>query len=292
MTVHSCPRCGYNTTNATNFKKHLKRAKICDPTVEDVSLEETKNKYFIPKPVLVECPKCMKGFSSTFGLKKHVNKCTATPLAPLEDIVPTNEASTSAQAAKIAQLEKEIAELKEMFKSGMHIENQQNNHVENTHIENQQINIVINEFGAEKVSHLFEDVEFMKECFTNYEHGLVRFILKKWFDKNHPENRCIEMFADMVKYYQRKQWLATPVNEKFMDMIMDYVGCDYQTFLEKNPVFEKEFLDMFMERIGDPLQWDLEHSDYEYNGESHDVHKKMIREKLHNFVIGKVFKRR
>ena len=91
-----------------------------------------------------------------------------------------NDASTISQAAKITQLEKEldklkkeIAELKEMF----------NNMKTNVHIENQQNNIVINEFGAENVNHLFEDVEFMKECFTNYKHGLVRFILKKWFDE-------------------------------------------------------------------------------------------------------------
>jgi hypothetical protein len=110
----------------------------------------------------------------------------------------------------------------------------------------------------------------MKECFTNYEHGLVRFILKKWFDEHHPENHCIKQFADMVQYYQSKQWLAMPINERFIDMIMDYTGCDYQNFLEKNPVMEKEFLDTFMERIGDSLQWDLDHENYEYNGDIPD----------------------
>ena len=61
MTIHSCPRCGYETKQSFDFKKHLERKKLCDPTIADISLDELKKKYLLLKETLIDCPNCHKG---------------------------------------------------------------------------------------------------------------------------------------------------------------------------------------------------------------------------------------
>ena len=40
MSKYYCNRCGYSTNQITHFKNHLKRKKICKPTLEDISIEQ------------------------------------------------------------------------------------------------------------------------------------------------------------------------------------------------------------------------------------------------------------
>lgn len=70
MTIHECTRCGYKTKQAFDFKKHLQRKKLCEPTVADVPLDDLKKRYLSPRETLIDCPNCNKGFSSSYGYKR------------------------------------------------------------------------------------------------------------------------------------------------------------------------------------------------------------------------------
>ena len=51
MSSYICPRCGFETSRKLNFKRHLFRKRICEPTNSDVSIKIIAESYgigFIP----------------------------------------------------------------------------------------------------------------------------------------------------------------------------------------------------------------------------------------------------
>lgn len=310
MTTHACPRCGYETNRVADFKKHLNRKKLCDPDIADVSLDEIKTHYYPTVVTLFDCKYCYKGFKTKHGCNNHMYSCKLAPLANASTSASTSPVTVSTQ--DLNKIKNDIrsqilSEIKELLSTGPNtiniiekidnaVINQVNNidnHVENTDIDNHvenHINIVINNFGAERINHLFEDVEFMKSCFQKYEYGLHDFIVRKWFDPTHPENNCFKPFLDgMVKCFENDEWILKHVDDRFLYSVMNYVGDNYQSFLEKHPVFEKKFLDEFMKKIGVPLEWDLDHGEYKCETMPLDHKAKMIRERLYKMVAKNSF---
>ena len=45
MVYYECQRCGYNTTLRGNIKQHLNRKNICEPILDNISIEEMKEIY-------------------------------------------------------------------------------------------------------------------------------------------------------------------------------------------------------------------------------------------------------
>ena len=45
MVYYECQRCGYNTTLRGNIKHHLNRKNICEPILDNISIEEMKDIY-------------------------------------------------------------------------------------------------------------------------------------------------------------------------------------------------------------------------------------------------------
>ena len=45
MVEYKCNRCGYNAKQKINLMRHLNRKNICEPLLEDISIEEMKNYY-------------------------------------------------------------------------------------------------------------------------------------------------------------------------------------------------------------------------------------------------------
>lgn len=287
MKNHECPRCGYKTTNRCDFKRHLTRKTICEPEVNDISLDDIKRLYLSVKEINYTCSKCSKGFTSRTGLKYHISQCTAEPPHPL---IPIQTDDDNSVAKKVESLEQQIQMLIQMLKEQSPSPNV--THIHNIQ-QNIQQNIIIRNFGAENVSHLIDDVTFMKSCFMNYEKGLIQYILRKWFSKDHPENsniRMVDIRESIIEYYESNRWKKNGLTERVMDSIMNFVGLEYQQFLEKSPIFEKAFLDKFMTRIGVPLDWDLSHDDYDFdNSVGNKEQCQQIREKLHTMVKADVF---
>ena len=45
MVEYICNRCGYNAKQKINLMRHLNRKNICNPILEDISIEEVKKHY-------------------------------------------------------------------------------------------------------------------------------------------------------------------------------------------------------------------------------------------------------
>lgn len=93
MTIYTCPRCDFSTTNRTTMCCHVNRRFPCEATVNDVPIDELKKEYNKPKPAIAECPTCGKTFSSRVGFSGH--KCKLIKINP-ETINPI-ESSLSAE---------------------------------------------------------------------------------------------------------------------------------------------------------------------------------------------------
>ena len=96
--VFTCPRCGYETNFITPYKKHINSKTICEPKVNDVSIEFMKEDF--KKQSTFECSTCNTKFSSELALNKHI-----TALHNQETIEETIE-------ERVKKLEEEIKLLK------------------------------------------------------------------------------------------------------------------------------------------------------------------------------------
>ena len=45
MVYYECQRCGYNTTLKGNIKHHLNRKNVCEPILDNISIEQMKEIY-------------------------------------------------------------------------------------------------------------------------------------------------------------------------------------------------------------------------------------------------------
>jgi len=85
-TTATCPRCGHEFFQLSNYKKHLMNVKMCPPYRSTISLDGERSQLFVPKAVICSCDDCGKGFSTKRGLTIHVAK-HCKPLV-VSDCVP------------------------------------------------------------------------------------------------------------------------------------------------------------------------------------------------------------
>jgi len=94
---YKCERCGYTTNQRSHFKKHLNRKRVCNPTQNNISIEDIWDKYGFgngnhkvtievtqkspksnPKVTIANlfgCIFCEKKFLYKQGRCRHMKKC-------------------------------------------------------------------------------------------------------------------------------------------------------------------------------------------------------------------------
>ena len=175
MTIHECPRCGYETKISGDMKKHLVRKTICKATKDNISLDEFKKTYFKIKVYTHYCDNCHKGFISKRGQIIHMTNCKVlnVPLITNNEIV-LHKQNEELNNNRIERMENMIVQMFELLKS---------NNINTTTIINQDItnnnkilNININAVGYEQILHIINDIPFMKSCLMNDVKGLIQYI--------------------------------------------------------------------------------------------------------------------
>jgi HNH endonuclease len=77
---YTCDRCGYQSDDITNFRRHLTRKSVCEVKFQDIDINVLRNEYLAPpKDKTLSCDTCNKQFASRSGLHVHKKKCDATP---------------------------------------------------------------------------------------------------------------------------------------------------------------------------------------------------------------------
>ena len=106
MVLHMCPRCGYKTIYKTSLKEHYNKKKVCEPIIDDISIEDCLFNLNKKKEHL--CDHCNKKFSRSDSLKRHKEKCYELRLKLLDKKNKELDEKNNELDEKNKELEKQI----------------------------------------------------------------------------------------------------------------------------------------------------------------------------------------
>ena len=238
MVNYKCNRCGYIASQRCNFKNHLNRKNICNPILEDISIDEIKflygfeqlekhpqnsslfpqNSSFSPPQKSSLSPQKSSLFpqkSSLFEEKKYgdlickfcTKNCSRSD--NLKRHLKTCKKKKIHDLALLEEKNKEIELLKnqliETNKTSVLTTNNTNNTNNNTnnHINNNSHNttnntIIINNYGEENIDHLGK--KYLLNLFGRTHRAIPLLVEKIHFDPEHPENQNIKLPNKKLPY--------------------------------------------------------------------------------------------
>ena len=239
-----CARCGYIASTNQNYAKHLKRKKICNPILSDISVEELKkvlddkhfdkhfdkhdkhfdkhNKNYAKhhkhqKETLQDndsesieakqysCKYCQKTFQFYQSRWRHEKKC-----GPIDEKPKSQE---------INQLQNQINEIKqerdlmknELEKLVTKLETYETTppNPSNISYNMEQVNInITNNFGNENTEYITE--EYVTKLIQNGIFGSIPKLMKQiHFNPNHPENINVKITNKKLNYasvFNNNKW--------------------------------------------------------------------------------------
>ena len=98
MVNYTCKRCGYNTKHKASFKNHLNRKNICNPLLENISIEDIKNMYNIQFPQQIT-PKQHLNSTQIAPFDSFSENLGVTQTAPKSQLLAPKMENTSTQIA-------------------------------------------------------------------------------------------------------------------------------------------------------------------------------------------------
>lgn len=279
MEEHSCPRCGYETKILCNFELHLKRKTLCKPIIADISLEETKLKYIKVKISTHTCDNCDKAFYSRSRYYEHKKHC-------MKDNV-------------INDLKEEIDIMKKKIET-LSINNTTNNTTNNNNTINNTINIQINGLGKEDLNKMINHTkykDFMLNCINKEMYGLSNYLMQKHFSPNAPENHNIKKRNKKDKFisvYNGSKWETKLINDA-LEEVFNNIEKDFQSFFisrqDDREVLKKNIMDKFMRSVGAPLNWSLDHDNYEFDEDIKHNKKELIKRDIYMLICEQIYQK-
>lgn len=283
MQEYICARCGHTSTDKSNFIRHMKKKKVCPPVYQDISREEVLKNLNSTKELNFACRYCSKGFGCSSSKYRHEKACFIE-----------------------LKMKKEIDELKtrlDIVETQRQNQSSNNtNNINNGNLNQGTINnITINAFGKENIDYLLEHSgynAFMINCIKDRACGLMNFLLKKHFDPKHPENiniRKLNKKDDFMEINDGKKWRLR-FKEDVLEDVFIHLQNNFSDFVEQcmttadtNPL-KKQWLDNFMQDVGEPLNWDLSNDFYEYCENLPEEKKTKLKEKIYKLAIEHVYR--
>jgi len=246
MSKYYCNRCGYSTNQITHFKNHLKRKKICKPTLEDISIEQicfiynfditsfqqlstafeqekpafqqVSTAFEQVKPAFTNstgniCEFCKKSFNRKYGLNCHLKICK---------IKKENDIKKEKDNQQLCLLETELKEVKEeLSKTKQIITNNNINKTTNNNSHNTINNTInINNFGEENIKHI--DYSYYNNILKGIYGAVPKLVEKIHFDKEHPENQNIKLTnkkEPYIKIRKNNKWKLADRKTEVLDLI-------------------------------------------------------------------------
>ena len=235
MSKYYCNRCGYSTNQITHFKNHLKRKKICKPTLEDISIEQIcfiynfditkfspqistnspqkstispqKSTFSTQISKTIEkqdyiCKYCNKNLSRIDSLNRHMTKCKKKTE---ELCIMKNEITT---------LKEELSKTKQIINNNINKTTNNNSHntINNT--------ININNFGEENIKHI--DYSYYNNILKGIYGAVPKLVEKIHFDSEHPENQNIKLTnkkEPYIKIRKNNKWKLADRKTEVLDLI-------------------------------------------------------------------------
>ena len=243
MVYYECQRCGYNTTLRGNIKQHLNRKNICEPILDNISIEEMKEIYNLnetskitsnnsnilicpskklQKPqknvVNKQCSYCCKEFSRIDNLNRHLKKCK----------MKNNVLSENKELREtVEKLLIECSEMKNLLKNTTeksitsHSVSNNNNNTNSNNTNNNNNTIIINNYGEENTKYITK--QFIVNLLKNKPFKAIPEMIKHThFNKEHPENQNIKITnkkEPYVKIMKDNKWEFQDRKNTITDLI-------------------------------------------------------------------------
>ena len=296
--IIQCERCSNTFSNMTNLRRHFHNKKICKPILNDISIEELKEKYKVKKGCY-KCENCGKEYKSAAGKCKHKKNCSVNPIIIEKKTISKLETELGKEVIKRKELEKQVEQLileKAQLQEAHNklVVNGNNNNSNLTTIGRDQNIIIVNNFGEENIEYLLKDENFIKKCIENPVNSISKYLENVHFNKEHPENRNIKitnLLGPYMDYVKEGQWnkieknilIPNLINKSIntIDNIIDY-NDDTSSDEDNNSDKENDNSDNEDDKDEDKLDnW----YDYRY-----DVKKEpKLKEKVYKKVNRKVY---
>lgn len=229
MKEYKCQRCGYITDKKSSFKNHFLRKKICEPNIQDLTIDQLliMNKIYIDpnsgknietiedkymdlsdrntyneKTKKYYCPYCERPFSQKNTLYTHIkNKCNAKKMVDksVEELfslmlqvkkLENNNSNNTISGNLVNSIDAE--NIKESFNTTNN-NTTNNNTTNNTTNNNTTNNITINNFCHENNKHLYTKKyinKIVRGCDVNMIKNYIHYC---HFDPDFPENHNVKV---------------------------------------------------------------------------------------------------
>jgi hypothetical protein len=204
--VIQCERCGKEFKKMDNLRRHLNRVYICQPILNDISIESLRIKHACKKGIF-KCEHCGKEYKTSSGKSKHKKKCVkpsdkdliiesqTKQLLDNEDLL--KDALTKINKAQ-EEREKLEQQVKNLLMQKQCVQNITNNNF-----------IIINNFGEENTEYLQQDELFLKNCIESPIQSVQKYLDAVHFNKDHPENNNIKLTnlqSPFMDYFKNGNW--------------------------------------------------------------------------------------
>ena len=260
MVEYKCARCGYTTNQRCNFKNHLNRKNICNPLLEDISIDEIKflygfehiekmlqnapncskraphySSHIAPNcskrapncSILLQntvskgtCEYCLRNFSRNSNLTKHLKTCKKKKHHDLEILEEKN--------IEIEKLKLQLA-----TNTTISTTNNTNNNSHNT-INN---TIIINNYGEENIEHIGK--KYLLNLLGRTHSAIPLLVEKIHFDPAHPENQNIKLSNKKLPYIKIRKndkWQYVDRKAEILNLIdaMCFILSNNYEMMKKN----------------------------------------------------------
>ena len=240
MVYYECQRCGYNTTLKGNIKHHLNRKNVCEPLLDNISIEHMKEIYNLNDTSKIpqnnsnllnntsqipqktpknkgsnQCSYCSKEFSRIDNLNRHLKTCKKKKKVLLE-----NEELRETVEKLIIECStmKNLLNSKQSNKSNNTINSHNSN---NTNSNNTNNTIIINNYGDEDTKYITK--EYIVNLLANKPFKAIPEMIKHThFNNDYPENQNIKITnkkEPYVKIMKDNKWLYQDRKNTITDLI-------------------------------------------------------------------------
>lgn len=245
--IIQCDRCSKTFYKLDNLRRHFHNKKICKPILNDISIEELKEKYKVKKGCY-KCENCGKEYKTTDGKYKHKKKCSVNPIIIEKKTISKLETELDKEVIRRKELEKQVEQLilekTQLQEAHAKVINNDHSNTNNiTTIGRDQNIIIVNNFGEENIEYLLKDENFIKKCIENPVNSISKYLDNVHFNKEHPENRNIKitnLLGPYMDYIKEGEWnkiekniLLPKIINKSIDVIDDIAYQDMDSDSDK-----------------------------------------------------------
>ena len=230
--VYKCKRCGYSSAQKGNVITHLKRKRVCSPTVSDIPVDELLKEFVNVRSGEFVCEWCNERYAYNNSLLRHVRKCSARLQQQQED----DNGDGSAQ------------HINNITNITTNNNNQNNINIQNN-IHNHNHYMIV-PFGSEDTEFLFEDRfrKIMAKCVAEPMKGVQHIIKLVHFNQDRPEyqNICIPNISrPHALCYDGTSWTISNKDDVLKKIVQDSASTMYAFVDERSKELSKKTLETF-----------------------------------------------